>query len=43
MISILIWVAIILGIPAAIGVIWWVSYKMKKKPTREPNQSTIPS
>jgi len=42
-ISILIWVAIIFGIPAAIGVIWWVSYEMKKKPAKESDQTTIPS
>jgi hypothetical protein len=43
MISILIWVAIIFGIPAAIGVIWWISYSMKKKPANESNQTTIPA
>lgn len=42
MISILIWVAIIFGIPAAIGVIAWISYGMKKKPANESNQTTIP-
>jgi hypothetical protein len=43
MISILIWVAIIFGIPAAIGVIWWISYGMKKKPANESNKTAIPS
>jgi hypothetical protein len=32
MISILIWSLIIFGIPAAIGVIWWISHEMKKRP-----------
>ncbi len=40
MISILIWVAIIFGIPAAIGVIWWISHEMKKKSSNESNQTT---
>ena len=40
MISILIWVAIIFGIPIAIGVTLWISYEMKKKPSNESNQST---
>jgi len=35
MISIIIWVAIIFGIPAAIGGIWWISHEMKKKPSAE--------
>jgi len=43
MIAILIWVAIIFGIPAAIGVIWWISYGMKKKPSNEADQTTISS
>ena len=43
MISILIWVAIIFGIPAAIGVIWWISYGMKKKPYNKSDQTTISS
>jgi hypothetical protein len=43
MISILIWVAIIFGIPATIGVIWWISSGVKKKPVKESNQTTIPS
>jgi hypothetical protein len=30
MISILIWTAIIFGIPAAIGIIWWIHHEMKK-------------
>jgi len=42
MISILIWVAIIFGIPAALGVILWINYSMKKKPANEPNQTTTP-
>jgi hypothetical protein len=41
MISILIWVAIIFGIPAVIGVIVWISSGMKKKPANESNQPTI--
>jgi hypothetical protein len=40
MISILIWVAVIFGIPAAIGIIWWISYGMKKKPIDKSNQTT---
>ena len=32
MITILVWIAVILGIPAAIGIIWWLSREMKKKP-----------
>jgi hypothetical protein len=32
MISILIWTVIIFGIPATIGVIWWIRHEMKKKP-----------
>ena len=40
MITILVWVAIIFGIPAAIGVIWWITHEMKKKPANEANQST---
>jgi len=32
MISILIWAAVIFGIPAAIGIIWWINHEMKKKP-----------
>jgi hypothetical protein len=42
MISILIWVAIIFGIPAAIGVILWINYSMKKKTVNESNQTTTP-
>jgi hypothetical protein len=42
MISILIWVAVIFGIPAAIGVILWINYSMKKKPANESNQTTTP-
>jgi flagellar basal body-associated protein FliL len=40
MITILIWTAIIFGIPAALGVIWWISHEMKKKTSTEPNQTT---
>jgi len=32
MISILVWTVIIFGVPAAIGVIWWIRHEMKKKP-----------
>lgn len=32
MITILIWMAIIIGIPAAIGIVWWIHHEMKKKP-----------
>lgn len=39
-ISILIWVVIIFGIPIAIGVIWWVSHEMKKKSSNESKQAT---
>jgi len=42
MITILIWTAIIFGIPAVIGVIWWITHEMKKKPANESNQTTIP-
>jgi len=28
----LIWILIIFGIPAAIGLIWWINHEMKKKP-----------
>ena len=42
MISILIWVAVIFGIPAAIGVILWINYIIKKKPANESNQTTTP-
>jgi hypothetical protein len=42
MITILIWAAIIFGIPAVIGVIWWITHEMKKKPANESNQTTIP-
>ena len=30
MITILVWTAIIFGIPIAIGVIWWINHEMKK-------------
>jgi uncharacterized membrane protein len=43
MISILIWVAIIFGIPAAIGVILWINYSMKKKQANESSQTTTPA
>jgi len=29
---ILIWILVIFGIPAAIGIIWWIRHEMKKKP-----------
>ena len=32
MITILVWTAIIFGIPIAIGVIWWINHEMKKTP-----------
>jgi len=32
MITILIWTAVIFGIPAMIGVIWWIRHEMNKKP-----------
>ena len=32
MLWILIWILVILGIPIAIGVIWWIRHEMKKKP-----------
>jgi hypothetical protein len=32
MLWILIWILVIFGIPAAIGVIWWIRHEMKKKP-----------
>ncbi|MCP8314191.1 MAG: hypothetical protein H3Z53_07470 [archaeon] len=32
MITILIWAAVIFGIPIAIGIIWWMHHEMKKKP-----------
>lgn len=39
MISILVWVLIIFGIPIALGIIWWISHEMKKKPSNESNQA----
>ncbi len=39
MISILVWVAIIFGIPAGIGVIYWISHEMKNKTSNESNQT----
>jgi hypothetical protein len=44
MISILIWVVIIFGVPATLGVIWWISSEMKKKSSIKPNQTadTLP-
>jgi hypothetical protein len=42
MITILVWAAIIFGIPAVIGVIWWITHEMKKKPANESNKTTIP-
>jgi hypothetical protein len=32
MITILIWIGVIFGIPIAIGVIWWIHHEMNKKP-----------
>lgn len=32
MLWILIWILVIFGIPIAIGVVWWISHKMKKNP-----------
>lgn len=32
MITILVWAAIILGIPAAIGIIWWINHEIKTNP-----------
>jgi len=32
MVTILVWTAIIFGIPAAIGVIWWIHHEIKKNP-----------
>ena len=32
MITILVWIVVILGIPAIIGLIWWLSRGMKEKP-----------
>jgi len=32
LISILIWVAVIIGIPAAIAIVWWIRHEMNKKP-----------
>ena len=43
MISILIWVVVIFGIPIAIGVIWWISHEMKKKPSNESSQANTTS
>jgi len=40
MITILIWTAIIFGIPAAIAAILWINHEMKKKTSTEPNQTT---
>jgi hypothetical protein len=32
MVTILVWIAVILVVPAAIGLIWWLSHGMNKKP-----------
>ncbi|MFB3889474.1 MAG: hypothetical protein ACE14S_08275 [Candidatus Bathyarchaeia archaeon] len=32
MVLILVWFAVIFGIPAAIGLVWWINHEMKKKP-----------
>jgi hypothetical protein len=39
MIAILIWSIIIFGIPAAIGVIWWISHELKKKTSKESSNT----
>ncbi len=39
MISILIWVVIIFGIPTVLGVLWWINHEMKKKPSNVSNQT----
>jgi len=39
MISILVWVLVIFGIPIALGIIWWVNHEMKKKLSNESNQA----
>jgi hypothetical protein len=31
-ITILVWMAIIFGIPMAIGLVWWIHHEVKKKP-----------
>jgi hypothetical protein len=31
-ITILVWIAIIFGIPIAIGLVWWIRHEVKKKP-----------
>ncbi len=36
LIAILIWIAIIFGIPTAIGIIWWIRHEMKKMPRLPP-------
>jgi len=32
LLSALIWILIIFGIPIALGIIWWINHEMKKKP-----------
>ncbi len=32
LLSILIWILVIFGIPAAIAAVWWIQHEMKKKP-----------
>jgi hypothetical protein len=34
MISILVWTVIVVGIPVAIGIIWWINHEMRRKPRR---------
>ena len=36
MLTILIWIAVIFGIPATIGIIWWIRHEIKKKTTNSP-------
>lgn len=31
MVTILVWLAVIFGIPAAIGLVWWINHEIKKK------------
>ncbi len=31
MVTILIWIAVIFGIPIAIGLVWWISHELRKK------------
>jgi hypothetical protein len=38
MITILIWIAVIFGIPISIGIIWWIYHLVKKTPQSMSNQ-----